>query len=441
MGRRCFLAGRPVLFTLAPQRAQSNQDTTSWDNAQVLVQSLDSGQRTVVVQGGTDARYVSTGHLIYVRAGTLLAVPFDPVRLVTTGNPSPVADGIRQAANAFGGVPGAGLYGRCAIRRLARRIVCVYPAGYCGSWCARTDVGRSPRARNISAGSGSGVFVPANFSRRYTNRARHPRPGTRHLGLGPGSRNVDPTHVRSRDGVFFRCGHQTESESSTREPDRAFTGARLMEPEQPSVLLRARTTLNRRAFSRGGTHLVFHETESDVRQHHQNAQSRRETHCRPARTTHGPIYGMGTYRPTAVGWLTSRTSRVSPKFTFGPSQTFREAGGRFPRAGGTRPFWARNGRELFYLAAPEEPAVSSAGADVAMMTVPIESGPGFRAGNPIRLFSGSYFAGVSGRTYDVTPDGQRFLMIKNKATGPAATNRIIVVENWFEELKRRAPVK
>ncbi len=111
------------------------------------------------------------------------------------------------------------------------------------------------------------------------------------------------------------------------------------------------------------------------------------------------------------------------------------------RAGGTRPFWARNGRELFYLAAPEESAVSSPGADVAMMTAPIESGPGFRAGNPIRLFSGWYFAGVSGRTYDATPDGQRFLMIKNKTTGPAATNRIIVVENWFEELKRLVPTR
>ena len=83
---------------------------------------------------------------------------------------------------------------------------------------------------------------------------------------------------------------------------------------------------------------------------------------------------------------------------------------------------------------------SGAASDVAMMAVPIESGSGFRAGNPIRLFSGSYFAGLSGRTYDVSADGQRFLMIKDKATGPAATNRIIVVENLFEELKRRAPI-
>ena len=74
-----------------------------------------------------------------------------------------------------------------------------------------------------------------------------------------------------------------------------------------------------------------------------------------------------------------------------------------------------------------------------MMAVPIESGPGFRVGNPTRLFAGAYFAGVNGRTYDVSADGQRFLMIKDKTTGPAAANRIIVVENFFEELKRRAP--
>ncbi len=107
-GPQMLPGGEAVLFTLRSSAAQSNQDTTSWDNAQILVQSLDSGRRTVVVQGGTDARYVSTGHLIYVRAGTLLAVPFDPVRLVTTGNPTPVADGIRQADATVAGVPGGG---------------------------------------------------------------------------------------------------------------------------------------------------------------------------------------------------------------------------------------------------------------------------------------------------------------------------------------------
>jgi serine/threonine-protein kinase len=105
------------------------------------------------------------------------------------------------------------------------------------------------------------------------------------------------------------------------------------------------------------------------------------------------------------------------------------------RAGGTRPLWARSGRELFYLAPP---ALTSG---VAMMAVPVESGPGFRAGNPTRLFAGPYFAELNPRTYDVSPDGQRFLMIKDKTANPAVSNRIIVVENFFEELKRRAPLK
>ena len=203
MGRRCFLAGRPCCLPWSA--AQSNQDTTSWDNAQIVVQSLDSGQRKVVVQGGTDARYVSTGHLIYVRQGTLLAVPFDPVRLVTTGNPSPVADGIRQAdrPRRWSSCRRPWLSTGAAQFAVSQDGLFAYvPRDTAAGGVRTTGVGRSPRTRNISSGSGSGVCVPANFSRRNTRRARHPRPGTRHLGLGPGSRNVDPTHVRSRGGYF-----------------------------------------------------------------------------------------------------------------------------------------------------------------------------------------------------------------------------------------------
>ena len=71
--------------------------------------------------------------------------------------------------------------------------------------------------------------------------------------------------------------------------------------------------------------------------------------------------------------------------------------------GGTRPLWARSGKELFYL-----------GPSGAVMSVAVEGGSTFRAGNPTRLFEGRYFAAriCSGRTYDVSPDGQRFLMIK-----------------------------
>jgi serine/threonine-protein kinase len=100
--------------------------------------------------------------------------------------------------------------------------------------------------------------------------------------------------------------------------------------------------------------------------------------------------------------------------------------------GGTRPLWARNGREIFYL--------SQSGA---LMSVPVEPGERFSFDPPRRLFEGRYFIGTGGavgRTYDVSPDGQRFLMIKPVSDGDESQS-IVVVQNWQEELKQRVPTR
>jgi hypothetical protein len=57
---------------------------------------------------------------------------------------------------------------------------------------------------------------------------------------------------------------------------------------------------------------------------------------------------------------------------------------------------------------------------------------------PETLFEGSYDAGDVVRSYDITSDGQRFVMVRN-SEGQPATNQLIVVLNWFEELKRLVP--
>jgi serine/threonine-protein kinase len=112
-------------------------------------------------------------------------------------------------------------------------------------------------------------------------------------------------------------------------------------------------------------------------------------------------------------------------------------GGRWliSTAGGTRPAWARNGRELFYF----DP-------HGALMVVPIQAGKTLIAGSPAKLLEAKYLAGgggTPGRTYDVSLDGQRFLMIKDAlADSPTLESaRIVVVLNWFEELKARLPAK
>ena len=92
--------------------------------------------------------------------------------------------------------------------------------------------------------------------------------------------------------------------------------------------------------------------------------------------------------------------------------------------GGREPLWNRNGRELFYRSGKK------------MMEVDIATQQGFSAGTPKVLFEGQYQSlSTSTPNYDVSPDGQRFLMLKPIEQGA----QINVVLNWFEELKQKVP--
>ncbi len=66
---------------------------TRWDEARIVVHALSTGERTVLFDGGSDARYVSTGHLVYAVGDVLLAVPFDLNRMAVDGGPVPIAQG------------------------------------------------------------------------------------------------------------------------------------------------------------------------------------------------------------------------------------------------------------------------------------------------------------------------------------------------------------
>jgi Tol biopolymer transport system component len=88
--------------------------------------------------------------------------------------------------------------------------------------------------------------------------------------------------------------------------------------------------------------------------------------------------------------------------------------------GGTSPVWSKRGDELFYFSAEGQ-----------LMSAAIRSQPDFSVGEVKTILANRYLAGAG--TYDVSPDGQRFLVIKN------AGAQIVVVENWFEELKAKVP--
>ena len=93
-GPQMLPGGKAVLFTLA---AGGSAGTAAWDKAQIIVQTLKSGSRKVVLEGGADARYLPTGHLVYALNGVLFALPFNLRRMEATGGPVGVVEGSPEA--------------------------------------------------------------------------------------------------------------------------------------------------------------------------------------------------------------------------------------------------------------------------------------------------------------------------------------------------------
>ena len=116
--------------------------------------------------------------------------------------------------------------------------------------------------------------------------------------------------------------------------------------------------------------------------------------------------------------------------------------GRWPIStnGGVSPLWGPDSRELFYREL--EPGLS--GSNTIMMTVN-DTSPSFNPGTPQRLFDGVYRTDFPfAFTWDITPDGERFLMMIKDATASddavAAEGKITIILNWFEKLTRLVPV-
>ena len=113
---RCWLVWKTVKLPMAPRFCQVERPycircllvpvtRTQWDKAKIFVQPLKPGSaRQLLIDGGADARYVSTGHIVYAFGGTLFAVPFDLGRLQVTGagGQVPVVEGVRRSSGVTG---------------------------------------------------------------------------------------------------------------------------------------------------------------------------------------------------------------------------------------------------------------------------------------------------------------------------------------------------
>jgi eukaryotic-like serine/threonine-protein kinase len=409
--------GVAVLFTITSQ-------TGGLDKAQVVARDLRTGTQKTLLRGGSHAHYVASGHLVYVAAGTLRAIAFDANRLETRGMAVPIA--ARVVTTGFG----------TAEYAVATDSTLVYvdSAGSLAAnartlvWVDRTGkeepIAAPPRAYEHPRLSPDGKRVALWINDQEDDIWiwDFARPRLARMTLDPG---MDRFPIWTRDGlrIVFTSSRAGALNLWWQAAD--FTG-----------VAERLTTSSNSQFPTGitpdGKAVVFNEAtptmDSDLLQVALDG-----THqVTPLLQTKFDEFN-GIVSPDGR-WLAYESNSAGDSFEI-YVRPFPGVGGGQPvsTTGGRRPLWARNSKELFYV-----------GADGALWRVPVEaSGQTWNAGTPTKLFDAPYFsAGTRGRTYDVSPDGQRFLMIKapgiDAGVTPAA---IIVVQHWGEELKRLVPAK
>jgi eukaryotic-like serine/threonine-protein kinase len=416
-----FLPGsRAVLFTITPT-------TGGLDASQVAVLDLRTGTQKLLVRGGSQAHYVSSGHLVYAASGTLRAVAFDLQRLEVIGTPVPVLPQILT------------LRSGTAEFDIARTGTLVYVAREAGAAAARklvwvdrqgheSAITAAPaRAYNFLRLSLDGTRVALDIRDQendiwvWTFAGETLTRVTFDLGL-------DGAPVWMPDGrriVFTSAlaGQGAAASLFLTAADGTGTAERLTQ----SALVQFASSV-----SPDGTRVVFSEGvgTSDVRM----LTLDKDRRIQPLVQT--PAAEMNAEISPDGRWLAYQSNDSGQFQIFvRPFPNVNTGHWQVSTGGGAQPVWARNGKELFYL----EP-------NGALMSVRVEQGTAWSASTPTKLMTGPYYHGTGSvntpPTYDVSLDGKRFLMIK-PGGGPdlAAPPSIVVVQNWFEELKRLVPTK
>ncbi|MGH9257023.1 MAG: hypothetical protein ACRD3C_20885, partial [Vicinamibacterales bacterium] len=392
--------------------------------------SLDTGERHVVAENGRDPHYLGSGHLLFQRDETLLVAPFDAASLTLAGSAVPLIDEVRRD-----GVDGAG-----AVPQLV--------ASHSGTLAYVPAVDTTRALVQVSRDGAYAALGPA------PNRFDHPRvsPNGQYVAFEVLRGQETEIHIHdvvrgttsrlTQEGSDFGPSWHPNSRqlavSSTRQNVRGIFLKDLNGTERLLVPNPAATTnVRNSSWSPDGSVLAYTVQTGD---------------------RHDIWVVTAGDKPLAQPLLTGPASEHTPSFSpdgrwlayvsdeSGRNEVYVR---RYPQGdslavssgGGLGPVWGPDGREIFFQGPYE-------GAPKLMVVSVATVGDTLRLGKPMPLLDmrvpGStgaieQYAGSNngGLRYDVFPDGKRFVMIRG--ADPQGTREIVLVQNFFEEVRRLAP--
>jgi serine/threonine-protein kinase len=419
-GPQMLPGGDAVLFTLASGDGNLEQ----WDNGRVVVQSLKSGERKTLIERGSDARYVPTGHIVYAFGGTLFAVPFDLRRLEVSGGQVPVVEGVRRAGSPTG----------AAHFSFSNTGSLVYVPG------------------PISALNGEQQVLALMDRKGNIETLKVPPQSYRFLRSSPDGKRVAFTSERSNETNvwIYDLGGTTAPRQLTvgganRYPVWSFDGERI-------------------AFqsNREGDLAIFWQRADGVGTAERLTKPEEGVaHIPDSSSPDGQYLSFTSTKGTeAAVWILSLKDKKTTAFEQAPSKIIRnsafspdghwlayngnETGNTptkvwvqpFPNTTGARypvfdfdgqPFWSPDGKELFYNSAGQISAVSITTKPSFAFGAATRLPPGLPATNPV----------TTPRQFDITRDGRFIFPVDQTSNGAAAAPQIQVVLGWFEDLRQR----
>jgi serine/threonine-protein kinase len=419
-GPQLLPGGEWLLFSLLRAGADS------WDEAQIVLQSIRTGERRVVIERGRDARYVPTGHLVYGLDGTLMAVPFRESTLQVSGGAVPLVENVVDADVRSGAV-------HFSVSDDGSLVYLTGPGDQGSSLAWVTAEGRQQPLPAASLRYG-GPRVSPDGTRAVFDVERD---GNYDVGIYDFKRNVlttltsgpareqFPMWTPDGQGVVFYSdadggGLFRKAADGTGTAERLSTSSMLQLPY---------------SWSADGRGLLFLQT---IRVAFANLTLRDP----------GDVFVLSTDKGLAVTPLL-RTPAFETHPILSPDSkwlAYTESEGRgqnvyvrpFPRVedgrwqvsidGGGSPLWSPDGRWLYYYTRSGR-----------VFGVPVETSPTFRLGSPTSMFDlppvYSSAGTASWRMWDIAPDG-RFLTV---VPGGIGQSQVVVVLNWTEELERLVP--
>jgi eukaryotic-like serine/threonine-protein kinase len=412
--------GRAVLFA-----------TVTGYVTQVATQSVVAGERRNLMRG-MNPRYAPSGHLVYAQGGSLMAAPFDPQRLEVTGPAVPVAEAILQSlvdsdAQYSFSATGTLVYVSGGIQEAQSSLVWVSRNGVEQPLAAPAHVYLAPRISPDGRHVAVDILEQASQTWLYDLS----RDTLTRLAF-EGTANINPVWTPDGKRIAFLSNREGPNSIFWQLAD----GSGGLERLTTSEYFQAP-----QSWSPDGQLLAFIEvnpsTGRDIwvlRLGNPSASSGQvpsavSGRVREAQPFIRTPFDEAVPRFSPDGHWLSYISNESGRYEI-YVQPYPGPGGKWQISteGGTEPVWNPNGRELFYRSGDR------------VMAVEITTQSGFVAGKPQMLFEGRYEpAPVPIANYDVSPDGQRFLMLKPTEQAQAAPTQINVVLNWFEELKQKVP--